>query len=493
MHSMSSGSVPYSRTNPFQYKPEIKSLVEDLNSNKDTHKVAAKVAALIHLLNEGSDPKSIIVTLQIADIQGISQEDRLREQVPNFMDEVISQIKDETVQVNLRKGLHLIKNEGDIVCRDSQGKFGPEGRAACGCICLHAVEHLLSGQSIRSEEEVYKIIDKGIETYRELQSDERSLFRADEGDSDMTVFSEVLLKLIEKGVVKDMKPVVPDMKGIKQINFYKDNPAIGISGQTAKDFPAVLDSLAHLSSDHQACAVLTCNGETVVISYPEPGKPTLFDSHGRKYEGMDKGASVLKFDSNRELASHLSEVLFSKTEVFEVQFVVGTKVEKETEVLRGEPKIYPHEKEPASPERITRRAPSFAPTSKEQSNRYTPSRGATSEDYSSIYKDRNDLLRQAAREVNGFVSSKVDLFQSVKVVSENHKLTRAETRALINAFAKTKEQGFVPEPFLHLIEGHYSASSRPPANAVIQKLEATFGGLTPNQLLALKVLVNIPQ
>jgi len=235
------------------------------------------------------------------------------------VDEIYRCIEDPVAKRDA-KDILSVENEGlirliepeDIVCDKSQGFF-EGGRAACASHCMIAVERFLFGPMIENEKEIYQVIEEGIRIHRDRGFDEES------------DFSDVIYERIPHKRDLVIRPYQPRKKDwfISQIAKFAKTSTLNLfaapaSGNPSTDFLSRLEVINEAARSQSAkglaCGVITCRGETIVVGLDDDKKPLLFDSHGRKYKGMDKGASLLKFDSMEELAMHLQENVFKGVE-----------------------------------------------------------------------------------------------------------------------------------------------------------------------------------
>lgn len=223
----------------------------------------------------------------------------------NFKDEFINLISDSSKRQDLRKTLGLIK-EKDIVCEKSQGYF-TGGQNACSPIALRAIEWL-SICSITEPEQIYEIIQSGINDYQE----KKYIGKPKLDD----VLKEFALSHVVEMIVPNHKSWPLDESQTWYLEMMEEDPlSFPLIGKPQEDFHKVLNFLSEESQKrlNSIFGCIVCNGETVVVHFSKTGKPLLFDSHAREYNGMDKGASLLQFNSVSNLADHLKNKVFAKT------------------------------------------------------------------------------------------------------------------------------------------------------------------------------------
>lgn len=217
------------------------------------------------------------------------------------------------VQKELKEKAGLIPHR-DIICSKSQGKLDPQGQFACAVICQKALVHYLSEKPINNKHDVYSILKEGIAEYKSLGFKEKLFFE----DSFGQVNANSSLKLV---------PLTPEhyTEDEGYLELMRTDPInIPMEGVVEGGFSQVLEALntTAASHDQQAGGVLTCNGETIVVFFPEKDKPQLFDSHGRRYLGEDKGASLRKFDSIEQLDNYLKTIFKNPKDRF-IMVVIG--------------------------------------------------------------------------------------------------------------------------------------------------------------------------
>lgn len=449
------------------------------------------------------------------------------------MGEAVRQIKNESAKYMLQKELDLIK-EGDLVCDVSQGRF-EGGEAACACICWHAVVQILQEKPVKDETQMRKVISKGIETYNTLRSG-RNVTSDTEGK---LYFDAILAALNEKHLVQVVVPKGLDyVTGIDVIQAMPES--IPIPGIIDENFPQVLNALDHLGqeNDQKACGVMTCNGETVVVTYPEPGKPQLFDSHGRTYKGMSKGASVLTFKSTEALAAHLSRTLFAKATYrdFTCMFLIPSESgekevkksekkekerfidrieeegkDKEKEVEIGEEALEQYIPPPIEPAKIKKHAEDLC--------RLTGNVRETIQMLKNLFGDQvnqlpylevelRDKITLTKKEqppfaqlpyiikiIQSFIDMQVEPRRAIREITRNMHLSRGQTFAIINYFALLRGEKQITEAFFHLINDYERASGGDKTTflkSINKNIIAGFH-LTPSQAYAIETLAMAPQ
>lgn len=218
-------------------------------------------ATLFDLLESYNENASSDVLRQIKDAIGN------KAYKPAHRDEVISAIKNPDIRKALRQEMGLLK-KGDVVCPFSQGNIEGvppnAGINACGTICRKAIEHLTLGKAIDSEETMRTLILEGIKTHGH-------------GAPAKMFDEEVMLESPLK-----VTPYFDVEQGMKGALDY----ASGAGAYLALTFATSLQN------------------ETLLVYYPEKGKPVLFDSHGKEYLGVSKGASLRQFENNEALLAH---------------------------------------------------------------------------------------------------------------------------------------------------------------------------------------------
>lgn len=213
-------------------------------------------------------------------------------------DEVVQLLQGSQFRQEMGEALGLI-NKGDVVSIYSQGKvhdiderLAPEeGQNACGSICAEAIRHLHQGFGIETDEELENIIVDGVKNRK-----------AQGLGNDPLPFVQVMSKYegMSFHVVDGIDDSDSDRKSSP--NLYPYIGAFPSSGGGVLD--KVLQGVE--DADEAVYAVLTVKGETLMIHFNAESKPVLFDSHGKPYLGMDKGASLRQFESIGALVQHLN-------------------------------------------------------------------------------------------------------------------------------------------------------------------------------------------
>lgn len=198
---------------------------------------------------------------------------------------VFTSVRDMRIRNVLMRELGLIKGK-DIVCELSQGRF-EGGQKACAAICLIAAVDYLNDRDIANEEDVYGVMTKGIQLYRAGKY------------TDYIDFSELLK------TEPTLEPIYPE---VEMEEILKES-SLPIDGD---DLEACITGLEKCSKGGKVAGVFTCNEETVMITFSADGAANLFDSHGRPYNRMDMGASVLSFVNKAALIDHLKTIFHAK-------------------------------------------------------------------------------------------------------------------------------------------------------------------------------------
>jgi hypothetical protein len=236
----------------------------------------------------------------------------------------------------------------DLVCELSQGRLDEEyGPNACAAIVMKAAIAFLDSpgkQPVDSEEEMYSLMRQGISFYKDNEY---------QGKID---FISILETMRKDSPEQGLQIIYP-----KSIEGFTDE-ALSMcrefdsapSGELDKDLLNILKSFDQLSEENgqKACGIFVCHGETMAVAFPQPGKPVLFDSHGRRYKDMDKGASILQFDSSEKLAEHLQGLYKKKDEPFQFIFLTKTGEPEQKQEKSEKLSVQESEKleEPSKPE-----------------------------------------------------------------------------------------------------------------------------------------------
>ncbi len=254
---------------------------------------------------------------------------------PDFRDEATKMIKYEDIRNKLREKLKLLK-KGDIVCDESQGQFSRKdtqgnnvtGQKACASICTVAVQMFLSENKITNQTRMYYVIKTGIDDHI------KHGFKAEQFYED--VFNKTNEDRERLGIDR-LKIVVPDIVKDKDDEEYlemaKKSPLKNpLRGTVGKGFSHYLDVMQNVVRKNQQplCGVITSKGETIVAYFPVKGKPQLFDSHGRSYKRVPKGASLRQFNNIKELDDHLKTIFKADVNpdtTYNIQFI-GLEQEK---------------------------------------------------------------------------------------------------------------------------------------------------------------------
>lgn len=208
--------------------------------------------------------------------------------------------------------LFMLTRSSDIVCKKSQGRRDPiYGPKACSSICYQAALHFLEKKTLSSQKDLYAVIDKGIKDCE------------DNDIKDYQDFPIVLERCNQKrreSLQPELVCIYPDMEGmdlseteIENMLSVSDNPkenALGCEltkGCVSKYMEMLKKETAKRAGDAAGILTMT-NGETVAVFFNSEGHAFLFDSHGRKYNGEDKGASLRKFASIESLEDYLIKV-----------------------------------------------------------------------------------------------------------------------------------------------------------------------------------------
>ncbi len=317
-----------SKTNWLSHNTQFNEAVTSLNTYLNSHKTNADESRLNELIGQVAES---IIDSQVSPAH--------RDEAVRLIDKEFGAVKDE-----LRKRVGIL-TEGDIVCWFSQGKLDENyGTNACAVICHQAVSHLLSGKDINSKDMMHKLLSDGIKTYKENEFHGKVVF--EDVVNKLNTDSPVKLEAIAPEHIEGMDEGILQMMKETPLEF----PLQGTVGNDLNNMVHVLDETAQ-KHNQKLCGVLTCNGETVVVYFPEPGKPAMFDSHGRNYMGVDRGASLLKFDSIDGLQTHLNEVFKKPDEPFNL-LLIGKKFEEsdiEKEFIQIERSSSPPKHNPSMP------------------------------------------------------------------------------------------------------------------------------------------------
>ena len=216
--------------------------------------------------------------------------------------EVVQLLQNLRARHELSLALGLLK-EGDVTSFFSQGIVHEldrelregEGQFACSSICAEAILHLSQGNTITTDQELEAVIIAGVK--------KRNAYGL---RNEPVPFPQVMGKVNEQGAVLDF--VVVD--NVDQYDTErKENPVIyPYQGVFPQGKQSSLDKVLHglRGAGRNKYAVLTTNNESLLVYFNDKGKPVLFDSHGKPYMGMDKGASIRQFESIGDLVNHLN-------------------------------------------------------------------------------------------------------------------------------------------------------------------------------------------
>lgn len=172
----------------------------------------------------------------------------------------------------------------DIIAHFSQGLYPIEGkpqgvgRSACTSICARAIFEILTKGKIDNPDQIYPILKEGINAHISQYPNES----------------------------------IPGAKPFQNA-LEKLNPALAQKDKNEVKILKTQDGLAgSCSFDENQFVVLTANktnedsGETILL-FRQGDKFCVFDSHGSKFEGVDRGASVRQFDSVDDLEAFLEQ------------------------------------------------------------------------------------------------------------------------------------------------------------------------------------------
>lgn len=233
------------------------------------------------------------------------------------LDGAVNMIEDPYMQTLFRQKLNLV-DKRDVVCELSQGRLDEKyGVNACAMICLTAATHFLSEkeeqQPLKTQSQIYGLIYKGIDRYKNNDCDGKiefteALEKAKKSEPALSKLQFITPTHIE-GFDSEMLQILGEMN-------------LPLDGELNTHLKPMLDALSSISDERKqkACGILTCNGETITIAFDSSNRPQLFDSHGRKYRDMDKGASLLQFNNCNDLAEHMRNNLFKTNAPF--QFII---------------------------------------------------------------------------------------------------------------------------------------------------------------------------
>lgn len=449
-----------SAINPLTTDVEFHSLVKEVNDLAEEvgpDKIGEKIEGLalaIMAKTEASPPSSGI---------GTTSESRIND----FRDQAIQQIKNESLRRQMRQVLGLLK-EGDLVCDYSQGnpdRF-QKGREACSCICGEAVQHFLSGQTVRSEREMYALMQRGIDSYNRYHF------------SGIVEFDDTLNRMNAELAQQHRPPLerfIPERVSFMDpelVSLLKEMPELPLQGEMGKHIGQALDDLDRSSKEgRKICGVLTCNGETVVVMFPKPGQPILFDSHGRKYMEIPKGASVLQFNSTANLAKHLQS-LFKQNNFSLVLLTTAAAQSPPTPIATGSPPLSTTSKSPASkpdakqPEVVSTSKPAAKPQDEKTIRRMDDARQYLDK---SINKDKKNPLKTLMKACSKF------------------SLNRSQAAFFMEMFLTKEAEGALTGVALELLT---SASEKP--DVFIKKWKDDLR-LNPKQIEAAKMLLELPK
>jgi hypothetical protein len=226
-----------------------------------------------------------------------AQKDVIKKEIQDldteFQNDVIKLIADESLADGLRIELGLLK-EGDIVVDYSQGSIegfdeATAGQEACARICGVVVERLARDEPIKSKEDIQEVILVGID---KLKGGEAVNF----GD--------------------DVAPTLNVGEGMKLHVDEGITEALGM-------FTAPLAAVATFQKQDRSGIA-----ETLLV-YPTGGQYALFNSHGSSYQGVSRGASLLKFNNHADLMGHLKDKYPMETHNWSVQHLSIVKPEEE--------------------------------------------------------------------------------------------------------------------------------------------------------------------
>ncbi len=245
---------------------------------------------------------------------------------PEWKDEMIGLIEDKELQKELRIKSGILK-EGDVVCRFSQGlieeiaPFGKlskeDGKNACASICAEAILYMVSHdkKTIETEDEMYQVMQKGVLSHKTNGFSPKAV-----------VFSDVVAKMnIDKERLAAFAPKPPkDPKSQTLDSFAQERYEYPLM------YPFQFSSFSggHLSlveslSDEtgkRIFGVITSGNETVMVYRNADSSYSLFDSHGKSYLGVSKGASIRRFETLEPLQKHL-EGMYGKGALCSMFFV----------------------------------------------------------------------------------------------------------------------------------------------------------------------------
>lgn len=241
----------------------------------------------------------------IDDIDGLVAQSFLRQEVDadkNKDEELIATLGSDE-QESFRTMKRTAREKGDLVCLYSQGRIDEKGQAACALIAARGALHVLKGNAFKTEDDIYRVIEQGIDTYKEKN----------------LVGNQTVADAL-RDTSSELTPIFPE--GLQEIDdalveYFKENP-IDYTYQSlvSEGFSAPLEFI----NGENRVALLNVQKYTDVrgqlvdsteVKFVFERERTfyLFDSHGKPYQDYDAGASVLKFDTLEECDRHLQEEL----------------------------------------------------------------------------------------------------------------------------------------------------------------------------------------
>ena len=204
-----------------------------------------------------------------------------------------------------KKGKALLPPIG-IVCRKWLLHF-EDGHKATLSIGIAAVQFFLDMIPVSTEEDIYVIIEQGIKIGKDLHGGHQF------GDIIEIINTE--RALAGKSMLEAVLPEKSELLDEAFLNLMKETPyEFPFVGLVKDGFENLLNMLDGMAKEHsqQVCGVITCNNQTIVVYFPKPGQPFLFDPQGRTLQGNLQGASLMRYQNVPLLAAHLQQNLFKK-------------------------------------------------------------------------------------------------------------------------------------------------------------------------------------
>ena len=240
---------------------------------------------------------------------------------PNWKDDLTCLIKDELIKKSVRITTGLLL-PGDLVCDYSQGRIEDfhqdktlkkeNGKNACGSICAEAILWLNTQKKTPTENQMYEILEKGIGAHK-----------AKGYGSNAAVFGDLVEKINQHTLQgeKLLAIALDPSSAIKMDEFDTDRFSYPLLYPYQKEIGGGVSQVMQLMEGLSAklnqtlYGVLTCGHETVMIYSNQNGSYSVFDSHGRSYLGVSKGASIRSFNTLQGVQDHFS-LLYDNKEKF---------------------------------------------------------------------------------------------------------------------------------------------------------------------------------